>query len=101
MNPEHVPIIRLELQNMKHSIWHALTQYEVEIDQYIQEALDRVCSHENIREVVMRQTKATLEYELKELIDHFFKYGDGRKALEEMVWKKLSEILSKDNKREA
>ena len=80
-----IPIIRLEVQSMKHSIMVALTEHQAQMDEDIQKAVEAYCTDENISRVVRAAATAEMEQAIKEEVGAFFKYGDGRKAVRAAV----------------
>jgi outer membrane protein assembly factor BamD (BamD/ComL family) len=67
-----IPIIRFELEGMKRTIVTALMQHQAQMDQDIQAAYRRVV-HQAAREE----------------IDKFFRYGEGRKEIAEVIKQKI------------
>lgn len=87
----NLPIIRLEVERMRHSIVAMLTEAELKIDQNIQQALDAYCTPENLTRVITQELKQTLDSVIKEEVKNFFTYGEGRKVVKAAVIKKLEE----------
>jgi len=81
----NMPIIRLEVQGMKHTITHALMEHQTQMDEDIQKAVEDYCSEENISRVITQACRAELEQAIKEEVSSFFRYGDGRKAIKAAV----------------
>ena len=88
-----IPIIRMEVEGMKAQICTALREYAVQMDKDIQTAVDAYCTPENITRVIHQAAFAALDYAIKEEVDKFFRYGDGRKAVAAAV---KESILSKE-----
>ena len=88
-----LPIIRLELEGMKLAMQTALMARNVEMDQYVQQALDRYCSQENLQSVIDTEVRAVLNTAIKEEIQSFFRYSiPGRQAIREAVHAHLDEF---------
>lgn len=85
-----MPIIRIEVEGMKHAICTAMTQYQLQMDEYVKAAVDEYCTPENLLAIITRQAKATLDGVLQDEVERFFKYGDGRKAVAMAVIQSLS-----------
>lgn len=92
MNPEtSIPIIRLEVQRMKHTMIAALSEYSMKIDQDLRVAVERYCEPEHLGRVIEDAVDRELTAVLQEEIKRFFAYGKGRAAIREVVVKKLTE----------
>lgn len=76
-----VPIIRLEVEAMRHTIQVALSQHSAQLDQNIQSAIEEYCTADNIERVVKKAAAAALDVAIKEEVDRFFRYGAGREAV--------------------
>jgi hypothetical protein len=74
---ETYPVIRLEVQGMKHAIQIALSEHLIKMDMDIQSAIDRVCTPTNISAIVF------------DAAQNFYRYGDGREAIKEAVERQL------------
>ena len=89
-----IPVISLEVRGMKQTIQVALSNHMVEMDAYVQEALDKYCEPENIRSVVSMAATAAIDAAVKESVKHFFSYGGkGRKYIKEEVDRMLTEEM--------
>lgn len=84
-----IPVIRLEVDYMKHAILHAFTAHQLQIDQDVKAALDRFCRPENIQAIVSKAVDSTLEHAIKSEIEKFYLYGAGRSVIAEAVKKRL------------
>lgn len=80
-----VPLIRLEVEYMKHSIVHALSEYQVQMDQQLKVAVEKACSPENLQRVLDQEVRNTLDLAIKNELDHFFRFGDGKDVLRDAV----------------
>ena len=76
-----LPIIRLEVEGMKHSISVALMEHQIQMDEYVSKAIEEYCTPENIERVVMAASSLAINNALKEEVEKFFRYGNGRKAI--------------------
>jgi hypothetical protein len=83
------PIIRLEVEGMKHGILVALSEYAAKVDADIQAAVERYCQPENIARVVQAAAERSIDIAIKEEIDRFFRFGDGRRAISAAVEEQL------------
>lgn len=86
-----LPIIRLELDQMRMSILHAFADYQGEISKVVTERLDSV-----IKNFDFKDTIDNIAFEvLKDSINDYFKYGEGRKIIELSLKDALSKVLGK------
>jgi hypothetical protein len=81
----NIPVIRLEVQGMKYSIQTALMQHAAQMDADIQAAVEAYCTPENLSEVIRKAARDALATAIKDEVDKFFRYGNGRKAVAEAV----------------
>ena len=84
-------IIRLELDHMKYSILTALSQHAAQLDRDLRAAVDAYCTPANLARVIREQAKRTLDAVIKEEVNRFFMYGDGRAAVKAAVEQRLRE----------
>ena len=79
------PVIRLEVEGMRHTIKVALSEYAARMDADIQAAVDAYCDPKNIRAVVddiaSKEIKAAIQGE----VERYFRSGFGRAAIREAV----------------
>lgn len=88
------PIIRFEVEGMKHSLITALTENQAKMDEYVKEAVERATEPENIKRVVEKEVSRTLEKVIQDEVKNFFSYsGEGRQIIAKLVKNKL---LNKD-----
>lgn len=85
----NTPIIRLSIDSMKQTVLAALTEYQAQVDADIQAALEECCTPEHLREVLHEETRRTLDAVIREEVESFFRYGEGRKVVAEAVKTKL------------
>jgi hypothetical protein len=88
------PAISLTVEGMRHTLKVALSKYTAELDQMVQEAVDKYCEPENIRFVVSQAASHAIDAAVKEGIKGFFGYGGkGRKYILEEVERRLTEEM--------
>lgn len=88
-----IPIIRLEVERMKHSMVAAMSEYKAQIDADLQAAVEAFCSPENLRAVIADATNRELKRAIEEAVTHFFRSGAGREAVREAVLARLESSL--------
>jgi hypothetical protein len=89
----NLPIITLEVAGIRHTMKTMLAQHAAQMDEDIKAAVDGYCTPENLASVVQRAARQALDTAVREEIDKFFRYGDGRKAVAAAV---KDSILSKE-----
>lgn len=80
-----MPIIKFEIDGLKHTLVRCLSERAIEMDQYIQQEVESFCSDENLERVIKAYAKNALDTAIREEVDHFFRYGEGRIAVAEAV----------------
>ena len=81
-----VPIISLEVQGVKYRMQQALSEYSLQIDKNVQEAIESYCSDDNLKQVINKSVKDALDAAVKEEVRQFFSYtNNGRRAIREAV----------------
>lgn len=89
----NVPIITLEIQGMKNTIKTALMQEAAAMDKGVQDALDRLCTEENVARIVNEEARRQIEAALKEEVQNFFRWSAaGRMAVREAVHEHLARM---------
>lgn len=89
----NVPIIRLEVEGMKHTMLMALAEHTSKIDASVQQAIEEYCTDENINAIVKEEAKAALDNAVKEEVRNFFiRSNAGRQAVREAVIEHLDRM---------
>lgn len=87
-----VPIIRLEVEGMKHTVQMMLSKYAAELDKEVFDAVEKFCTSSNIERVINECTEKSIKQAIELEIGDFFRYGNGRKAIKEAVENQLNGI---------
>jgi hypothetical protein len=85
-----IPIIRLEVEGMKASILAAFTAHVASLDADIQAAVDDFCRPANIAAVVTEHVNAVIAQAVREEVERFYRYGEGRRAVARAVAEALT-----------
>jgi hypothetical protein len=80
-----MPIIRFEVEGMKHSISVALTEYAVKMDADIQAAIEAACTPEHLLRVIKDKAQSVIDRTIAEEVERFFRYGAGRAVIANAV----------------
>ena len=83
--------LRLEVEHMKLSIQRALSLYATDLTDAIQEAVEKKCNSDELAQVMYREVDRVIEEAVKNEIERFYRYGDGREAIKEAVRVKLTQ----------
>jgi len=86
-----IPIIRLEVEHMHHTMMVALSEYTAQLDSYLKDALDKFCTPENLRRIIEEEVYRTLDIVIREQVKNWFLYGDGKKVIKQAVEQKLKD----------
>ena len=86
-----LPIIRIEIEGMRQSILAALTERQIQMDEYVSAAINRYATAENLSRVIDAEVESAINSAIKEATASYFKYGDGRKFIVESVAKRLGD----------
>lgn len=82
-------IIKLEVENMKHTMCVALSQYTGQLDATLKQAVERFCTPENLERIIQTETDRILDEVLREEVKRWFVYGDGRAVIRLQVEQRL------------
>lgn len=80
-----VPIMRLELEGMKHSILHAFSQMSVATDAMVQVEVEKFCQPERLQEIIAQEVGRVLKASIENEVRSFFSYGDGGTYIKELT----------------
>lgn len=75
---------------MKHTILHAFTQYQAQMDKSVRSAVEKFCEPDNINSIVAEAVDRTLRDVISKEVESFFRYGAGGTAIKEEITRKLS-----------
>lgn len=89
MNERSVPVVRLEVEYMKHAILHAFTEHTAKVDADVKAAVEKFCQPGNVARIVQDAVDRVLRDAINAEIEHFYRYGAGRDHLKEAVRKRL------------
>lgn len=88
-----LPRIRIELQSMKQTIEHAFAGYHDECSRAVSEQLQSVVDNFDFGAAVRAQAEACLSKSIREAIENYFSYGDGRRELNKIIESAMRPIL--------
>ena len=89
-----LPIIRLELEHMKQTMMTALVNYNAEITDYVDAALQ-----DAIESFPFRETVKNIAHEsIQKMLSNYFAYGQGYEMLNKALEHPLAETFSELDK---
>lgn len=88
------PIIKLEVDQMRHSMAVALSEYTAQLDETLQRSIEAYCTPENLQRVIGEETRRTLDIVIREQVKVWFMYGEGRKVIKKAVEQKLRDNIT-------
>ena len=80
-----MPIIRIEIERMEHTLAAFLTEYEVQFDQDVQNAIKTFFQPEKLSAYIEEVTDKALQDVIKEEVRNFFMFGPGRQLVKEKI----------------
>lgn len=90
MRDQSIPVVRLEVEYMKHAILHAFTEHTLKVDADVKRAVEHFCRPENIRSVASAAVDSVLKEVINAEIEKFYRYGAGREAIAQAVKESLT-----------
>lgn len=89
----NIPMIRLEVQSMKHSMVAALSEHAARMDADLRAAVEQFCTEENLADIINQEAKRALDAALREEVQNFFKWNNnGRLAVRSAVYEHLQRM---------
>lgn len=85
------PIIRLEVNRMKHTMLVALSEYAAQVDEMLRSSIEAYCTPDNLQRVIDKETQRTLDAVIREEVKNWFTYGEGREVIKKALEQKLDE----------
>lgn len=86
-----IPVIRLEIEHMRHTMMVALSQYTARLDENLRQAVEAYCTPENLARIIDDETHRVLDHVIREEVKNWFIHGEGREIIKAAVEKKLKE----------
>lgn len=88
----NTPRIRIELEGVKHQIVHHFSSYNDEVEKAIEGQLETAIRNFPFEETVLQLSRAVISDAIKDALEFYFKYGDGRAVIQKAVTDKLNEL---------
>ena len=90
----NMPRVTIELEGMKQQIVHAFSSRNQEIETAIEEQLTKAINTFPFEETVLKLSREIISAAIKDALEHYFKYGEGREAIQQAVTDKLNELYN-------
>jgi hypothetical protein len=93
----NLPIVRLEVEEMRHTILHHFSKYQSDLNEFVGQALKDVINNFNYADAV----KKTAEPMIYEALEGYFKYGEGRSLIDSVISQTLKETFKEKEGKDA
>ena len=87
------PIIRLELDGMKASMMHMVSEKLIDLDADIKRLLDAELESGRIEEMLAKLVQEAVDASLRESVKSYFTYGAGHWTVKERAQEVLDELF--------
>lgn len=94
MSTNTSPVLRIELESMRHTLKLAISEHLSSMDEIIQKEIDRVCTSENVASIVAQAADQEIKDTISDAVHYFYRYGPGREAIFAVIRETLSERKS-------
>lgn len=91
-----LPRISLTIEGMKHTVQAALGEYQAQIANEIQMAVERACQPGNIQQVINDTAAREINEVIKDELRRYYRYGDGRHVVRAALERRLHELQELD-----
>lgn len=98
-NNSGIPIIRLEIESMKHAISIALNERMLSMDADIQAALDELCTVERIRAEIKQAVDRAIPGEIARIVAGLFHWGPARDQMDEAVKEVVRKAVQRERRK--
>lgn len=86
---EEYPLIKLEIESMKHTIIHHFTHYQQDLSRIVRQEIEEVINHFDFRSEVQKAVHEVI----RNVIESYFKYGEGNGIIINAVTEALNIIF--------
>jgi len=91
-----MPILRLELEGMKHAILHAFREMSIATDSMVQEEVEKFCRPENLQHIISSEVSRVVRASIEGEVRDFFSYGAGGKYIKKLTREAISASLNEE-----
>lgn len=84
-----IPIVRLEVESMRHAMQQAFSSHLLEMDGMFQQAIEQACRPEHVQAVLNEAAERFLREAVSAEMKAFFNHGPGREEVKQLVARAL------------
>lgn len=88
----NMPRVTIQLEGMKQQIVHAFSSHNEEVEQAIEEQLSVAIKSFPFEETILKMSREVISASIKEALEHYFKYGEGREVIKRAVVERLDKL---------
>lgn len=88
-----IPVIRIELERMRHTFCAMLGEHMAKMDRDIRAAIEAEITPERVGAMLRQQAAETLREAIKSALEASVRYGAGAATLRQMVDARVRELL--------
>lgn len=88
----NAPIIRIEVEHLRQTVLHMFNDMQLNEDEMIKTAVEQACNPLVIQQKINEITKQEIDAAIQEETAKFFRHGDGRRIIRDIVNKRLAEV---------
>lgn len=81
----NMPIIRFEIEGMRHALSVALSEHIARLDESMQLAVENFCRPENVGPLIEKIARDEMAAAVRASVESFFRHGPGREAVSAAV----------------
>jgi len=78
-------VFTMEMDNVKRSFSHAISDHNNQINSMIKESVDKLCTVENIQNIINNKAEEIVKSCVEQSIKDFYMFGPGRTAIKKLV----------------
>ena len=84
-----VPVIKLEVERMKHTLLMMINDETLRLDEQLKAAVEAYCSEGNLTRVINEYVNVQMKRAIEDAVQQFYQWGPGKKLVAEVVYTKL------------
>lgn len=85
--------VDLKLENLQQNILMAFHDCQLELNEMVKVEVLRACNTEQLKYQVEVATRQAVEHAIKDSINNYFRYGEGKSFIKQAAEKRLAEII--------
>lgn len=84
-----MPVVSVELEGMKLHLKHAIAERQGWLDEWLEKQLNELLTPERLEADLKHQARDIIDRLVREEVEAYFRYGDGRSRIREAVEREL------------